>query len=162
VAPPVARVRQPTAREIFMTATQPVTPHLVVNDASAAIEFYKSALGAAEITRLPAGDGRLMHAELNLAGMRIFLNDDFPEHRCNHATDAVFPPKTIGGTSVTMHLEVADCDAAVQRAADAGATVTMPPWDAFWGMRYARVLDPFGHSWSFAHPLPAANQSATN
>jgi len=46
-------------------------------------------------------------------------------------------------------------DAAVKRAAEAGATVTMPPWDAFWGARYARILDPFGHSWSFAHPLPA-------
>jgi PhnB protein len=138
-----------------MTALQPVTPHLVVNDAVAAIEFYKQALGAAEVTRLPANDGRrLMHAELNLRGMRLFLNDDFPEHRCNYVADAVFPPKTIGGTAVTMHLEVDDCDAAVQQAEAAGATVTMAPWDAFWGMRYARILDPFGHSWAFAHPLP--------
>jgi len=140
-----------------MTKLQPVTPHLVVTGASAAIAFYKQALGAAEIARLPAQDGqRLMHAELNLGGMRIFLNDDFPEHRDHCPNDAVFPPKSIGGTSVTLHLEVENCDEAVARATAAGATVTMPPWDAFWGMRYARILDPFGHSWSFAHPLPAA------
>src|ERR1700694_1262361 len=54
-----------------------------------------------------------------------------------------------------MHLEVENCDAAVQRAADAGATVTMAPWDALWGARYGRIIDPFGHSWRFAHPPPA-------
>ena len=135
---------------------QAVTPHLVVNDGDAAVAFYKKALGATEAHRMTAKDGkRLMHAELRLNGMRFFLNDDFPEHRCTYAADAVFPPSVIEGTSVTMHLEVEDCDAAVKRAADAGATVTMPPWDAFWGMRYGRVIDPFGHSWSFAHPLAA-------
>ncbi len=135
---------------------QAVTPHLVVDDGSAAIEFYKQALGATEAFRMTAQDGRrLMHAELHLHGTRFFLNDDFPEHRCTYGADAVFPPHTIKGTSVTMHLEVENCDAAVKRAADAGATVTMPACDAFWGARYARVLDPFGHSWSFAHPLPA-------
>jgi len=135
---------------------QAVTPHLVVNDANAAIEFYKKALGATEALRMPAQDGkRLMHAELHLNGSRFFLNDDFPEHRNTYGADAVFPPDRIKGTSVTMHLEVENCDAAVKRAAEAGATVTMPPWDAFWGARYARITDPFGHSWSFAHALPA-------
>jgi len=135
---------------------QAVTPHLVVNDANAAIEFYKKALGATEVLRMPAQDGkRLMHAELHLNGSRFFLNDDFPEHRNTYGADAVFPPDRIKGTSVTMHLEVENCDAAVKRAAEAGATVTMPPWDAFWGARYARIVDPFGHSWSFAHALPA-------
>lgn len=135
---------------------QAVTPHLVVNNANAAIEFYRKALGATEALRMPAQDGkRLMHAEIHLNGARIFLMDDFPEHRCTHGADAVFPPDQIKGTAVTMHLEVENCDAAVQRAADAGATVTMPPWDAFWGARYARIMDPFGHSWSFAHALPA-------
>ena len=135
---------------------QAVTPHLVVSDGDAAVAFYKKALGATEATRMTAKDGkRLMHAELHLGGMRFFLNDDFPEHRACYAADAVFPPDVIHGTSVTMHLEVEDCDVAVKRAADAGATVTMTPWDAFWVMRYGRVIDPFGHSWSFAHPLPA-------
>ncbi len=107
---------------------QAVTPHLVVNDANAAIEFYKKALGASEVMRMPAQDGkRLMHSEIHVGGGRIFVMDDFPEHRSAHGmVDAVFPPDQIKGTSVTMHLEVENCDAAVKRAADAGATVTMP------------------------------------
>ena len=135
---------------------QIVTPHLVVNDANAAIEFYKKALGAIEALRMPAQDGkRVMHSEIHINGARIFVMDDFPEHRCPHGmVDAVFPPDQIKGTSVTMHLEVENCDAAVKRAAEAGATVTMAPWDAFWGARYARIIDPYGHSWSFAHALP--------
>jgi PhnB protein len=124
---------------------QVVTPHLVVNDANAALEFYKKALGATEVMRMPAQDGkRLMHSEIQVRGARIFVMDDFPEHRCAQGmVDAVFPPD-----------QVENCDAAVKRAADAGATVTMAPWDSFWGARYARIMDPFGHSWSFAHPLP--------
>jgi PhnB protein len=110
-----------------------------------------------EIGTLDIASGkRLLHAEINFNGARIFLVDDFPEHRGGqHGVDAVFPPNRIGGTSVTMHLEVDNCDAAVERAADAGAIVTLAPWDSFWGARYARIKDPFGHSWSFAHPLPA-------
>jgi PhnB protein len=107
---------------------QIVTPHLVVNDANAAIEFYKRALGATEAMRMPAQDGkRLMHSEIRVGGARIFVMDDFPEHRCSQMVDAVFPPDQIKGTSVTMHLEVENRDAAVKRAADAGATVTMAP-----------------------------------
>jgi PhnB protein len=146
-------------QELEMTEpVQIVTPHLVVNDASAAIEFYKKALGATEAVRMTAQDGkRLMHAELRVNGARFFLNDDFPEHRCPQGmVDAVFPPDQIKGTAVTMHLEVENCDAAVKRAADAGATITMAPWDAFWGARYGRIIDPFGHSWSFAHALAPA------
>ena len=139
-----------------MSNTQVVTPHLVVKDANAAIDFYKKALGATETMRMPAQDGkRLMHAEIQLNGARVFLMDDFPEHRGpGDHVDAVFPPDQMKGTSVTMHLEVENCDTAVKRARDAGATVTMEPWDSFWGARYARIIDPFGHSWSFAHALP--------
>ncbi len=147
-----------------MTApVQIVTPHLVVSDANAAIEFYKKALGVTEAVRMPAEDGkRLMHAELNFNGARIFLMDDFPEHRGSHGVDAVFPPDQIKATSVTMHLEVENCDAAVKRAEEAGATVTLAPWDSFWGARYARIMDPFGHSWSFAHTLPAKVTATTS
>jgi PhnB protein len=141
-----------------MTALQPVTPHLVVRDANAAIEFYKQALGATEAVRMPTEDGkRLMHAELHVLGMRIFLNDYFPEYRTHHGDEAVMPPNELHGTAVTMHLEVENCDAAVARAKAAGAIVTLEPWDAFWGARYGRIIDPFGHSWSFAHTLPAAS-----
>jgi len=71
-----------------------------------------------------------------------FVMDDFPEHRGSHGVDACFR-RPDQGTSVTMHLEVEDCDAAVKRAGDAGAIVTMAPWDSFWGARYARIMDPF-------------------
>ena len=137
-------------------AQQGIIPHLVVEDAAAAIEFYKNALGATENFRMPAEDGkRLMHAELAINGAKLFVRDDFPEHRKHYAEDKQRPPKELGGTSVTLHLDVANCDEATKRAADAGATVLMQPWDAFWGARYAMIRDPFGHNWSFAHPLPA-------
>ncbi|MGF1611660.1 MAG: VOC family protein [Kiloniellales bacterium] len=137
--------------------TQGVIPHLVVEDAAAALEFYKQALGARETMRVPAEDGkRLLHAELQVNGARIYLRDDFPDFREQCGANHVQPPKQMGGTSVTLHLDVEDCDAAVKRAETAGATVTMPPEDAFWGARYAQVVDPYGHAWSFAHPLPGA------
>ena len=131
-----------------------VVPHLIVNDATAALEFYKKALGATETLRTPAGDGkRLLHAEMEVNGAKIFMCDAFPEH-CESDTGHGAPPKTLGGTTVMLHLAVPNCDDAVKRAVAAGATVTMEPWDAFWGARYAQVRDPFGHAWSFAHLLP--------
>ena len=134
----------------------PLIPHLCVAGAVDAIEFYKKALGATEVMRMPAEDGkRLMHAQLTINGGTVFLMDDFPEHRGQHGGIKVFSAKELGGTPVVLHLEVKNCDESVKRAADAGATVTMPPWDAFWGARYAQVADPFGHAWSFAHALPA-------
>jgi PhnB protein len=137
---------------------QGIVPHLVVNDAAAAIEFYKNALGATETARMPAQDGkRLMHSQIEVNGAKLFLRDDFPEFRGgNEPCAAVLPPKTLNGTTVVMHLEVADCDAAVARAEAAGAKVILAPTDAFWGARYAQIADPFGHVWSFAHPLGAS------
>jgi PhnB protein len=141
-----------------MTAPQHqgVIPHLIVEGGSEAIDFYKKALGATETMRLPAEDGkRLMHAELLVNGARVFLMDDFVEHRQECGGGKMISPKSAGSTGTVIHLDVPDCDAAVKRAADAGATVAMPPWDAFWGDRYGQVLDPYGHAWSFAHRLPA-------
>src|SRR3546814_17943204 len=84
-----------------------------------------------------------MHAEITVNGGRIFVRDDFPEFSEGRSST----PARLGGTPVTLHLEVADCDEAVKRAAAAGAKVTMPPTDAFWGARYAQIIDPFGHAW---------------
>lgn len=139
------------------SALQPVTAHLSVLGAADAIEFYKEALGATELFRAPAEDGkRLMHAEISVNGMKIYLMDHFPEHgTCGGGSVRLAPPQELNGTSFVLHLEVPNCDEAVKRAADAGATITMEPWDSFWGARYAQVVDPFGHVWSFAHPLPA-------
>lgn len=128
-----------------------VIPHIVVDDANAALEFYKKALGAEEVMRVPADDGkRLLHAEIRLGDAPVYVRDAFDEH-CAHGKDST--PKALGGTPVTLHLRVANCDAAVARAKKAGATVVMPPEDAFWGDRFAMVADPYGHAWSFAHAL---------
>ncbi|PKQ07636.1 MAG: glyoxalase [Alphaproteobacteria bacterium HGW-Alphaproteobacteria-11] len=128
-----------------------LAPHLVIDGAAAALDFYKKALGATELVRVPSEDGkRLLHAHMEVNGAAVFLCDDFPEH----PGEGAIAPKRLGGTSAMIHLQVKNCDAAVKRAADAGAKVIAEPWDAFWGDRYAQIMDPFGHVWSFAHPLP--------
>lgn len=127
-----------------------VVPHLVVKGASDAIAFYKKAFGVEEVRRMPAEDGkRLMHAEVKIGDASVFLCDDFPEYCGGKERN----PKALGGTTVTLHQYVPDVDAAIKRAADAGATVTMPATDMFWGDRYGQVLDPYGHNWSFGAPV---------
>jgi PhnB protein len=124
-----------------------LVPHLVVDGASKAMEFYAKAFGAEEICRMPAPDGkRLMHAEMKLGDQVVFLCDDFPEY-CGGKSRT---PSALGGSTVTIHRYTDDCDAAIAKAQKAGATVTMPPEDMFWGDRYGSVTDPFGHTWSFA------------
>lgn len=132
----------------------PLVPHLVVDGANAAIEFYKKALGATETMRMPAEDGkRLMHAQILVNGATVYLMDCFPEY-CEHGDGKTLAPNVLGGSTFMVHLEVPNCDEAFKRAVDAGASVILAPWDAFWGARYAQVRDPFGHGWSFAHPQP--------
>lgn len=122
-------------------------PHLVCDPCPEAIEFYKKALGAEEVSRIPAPDGkRIMHAQIRIGKSVVFLVDEFPEYCGNKKSS----PNALGGTPVSLHLYVENCDAAVKRAQDAGAKVEMPPMDMFWGDRYAVVVDPFGHKWSFA------------
>lgn len=122
-------------------------PHLVVSPCAEAIEFYKRAFGAEEVHRLTAPDGRrLSHAAIRIDGSCVFLADDFPEY-CGGASRL---PAALNGTPISLHRYVTDCDAAIQRAADAGATVMMPASDCFWGDRYGVIVDPYGHQWSFA------------
>ena len=122
-------------------------PHLVCDPCSEAIEFYKKAFGAEEMSRMPAPDGRrIMHAAIRIGSSLVFLVDDFPEF-CGGKSSS---PKVLQGTPVTIHRYVEDCYAAIQRAQDAGATVSMPAQDMFWGDRYGVVTDPFGHNWSLA------------
>lgn len=122
-------------------------PHLVCDPCADAIEFYKKAFGAEEACRLPAPDGeRIMHAEIRIAGTPVFLASDFPEF----CEGKAHTPHALGGTPVTIHRYVEDCDAAIQRAEAAGASVKMPAQDMFWGDRYGVITDPFGHSWSLA------------
>ena len=134
-----------------MAETKGLVPHLVVKGAAAAIEFYKAAFGAVEVRRMPemGGGPRLMHAELTIGDSTLMLCDDFPEY-CGGGSRAPSGP-----SPVTLHLCVPDCDATIAQATTAGATVTMPADDMFWGDRYGKLTDPFGHEWSFSTPLSA-------
>lgn len=122
-----------------------IIAHLVVDGCAEAIEFYKKAFGAVEITRMPAPDGRLMHAAIKIGSQNVYLADDFPEYCGGQARH----PKALGASPITLTRYVKDCDAAMDRAAKAGATVTMPAADMFWGDRYGVINDPFGHTWAF-------------
>lgn len=126
-----------------------LSPHLVVDDAPAAIDFYVKAFGAEEIGRVPRPDGKLIHAAVLINGAMVMLNDDFPEMSGGRS----MTPPALGGTPVTIHLTVTDVDAKFQQAIDAGATVVMPLEDQFWGDRYGMVRDPFGHQWSLGQPV---------
>jgi PhnB protein len=122
-------------------------PHLVCSPCTDAIAFYKKAFGAEEVSRAPAPDGsRIMHASMRIGKSFIFLVDDFPEFCGGKSSTAT----ALNGTPVSLHHYVENCDAAIKRAVDAGATVKMPAMDMFWGDRYGVVTDPFGHQWSFA------------
>lgn len=123
-----------------------LSPHLVTAGAAEAIEFYKRAFGAEEMIRLPGPDGKLMHAAIRINGSMVMLMDE-------NVDCGMVGPKTLKGTPVTIHLMVDDVDAFVARAVEAGATVTIPVADMFWGDRYGRIEDPFGHHWSIATHL---------
>src|SRR5687767_5640750 len=136
-----------TMTKSIPAGSEGLIPHLVCDPCADAIEFYKRAFGAVEVYRMPAPGGeRIMHASIQIDGRLVFLADDFPEY-CGGKPSS---PRALGGTPVTIHRYVEDCDAAIQRAEKAGATVKMPAEDMFWGDRYGVITDPFGHVWSFA------------
>jgi PhnB protein len=123
--------------------TQSVTPHLVCAGAVEAIEFYKKAFNAVEEVKLLAPNGQLIHAALRIGNSTVMLAEECPEW-------GSFGPKTLKGSPVCIHLMVPDVDATAAQAVSAGATITMPVADAFWGDRYGQLVDPFGHRWSVA------------
>jgi PhnB protein len=118
-----------------------ITPYLSVNGAAAAIDFYKRAFGAQELFRMPAPEGKIGHAELQIGDSRFMLADEYPELNFRG-------PKAFGGTPVMMHVYVEDVDATFAQAVAAGAEVTRPLRNEFYGDRTASLKDPFGHSWS--------------
>jgi uncharacterized glyoxalase superfamily protein PhnB len=121
-----------------------MTPYLTVRNAEAAISFYQQAFGAAEKLRLVVPDGKaIVHAELQIGDALLYLSEEFPE-MCNKS------PQTLNGSPVTLHLQVDNADAWFDRAVHAGATVIMPLENMFWGDRYGRLSDPFGHQWAIA------------
>jgi PhnB protein len=120
-----------------------VTPYLAVEDAQEAIDFYGRALGATERSRMPGPENTIAHAELEIGDSLVMLSDPFPQASTK-------TPKELGGTSVNIFLYVDNVDDFVQKALDAGATLTAPVEDQFWGDRFGVVTDPFGHTWSVA------------
>jgi PhnB protein len=126
------------------TTPHRVIPEIFVHDGPGALEFYKRAFGAVELARMMTADARkVINAELEILGHPLFLCDEFEASqggtcRC---------PRSLGGTGVRIILQVEDADAVVAKAAAAGATVMMPVADMFWGARYGKLLDPYGHEW---------------
>lgn len=127
---------------------QSITAHLVIKGAAEAIDFYKRAFGAEELYRMPfpGPDGQMKvgHAELRIGDSKLYLADESPEHGCLGPS---------GSSPVTIHLCVTDADATFARAVEAGAKAVMPPADMFWGDRYGKLTDPFGHDWSISEHL---------
>ncbi len=120
-----------------------VTPYLTVDDAAAALAFYANAFGAEERLRLHMPDGRVAHAEFKIGASNFMISDEYPHPNS-------IAPKTLGGSTVKLHLYVPDVDAGFSRAIAAGAVAGMPPTDQFWGDRMGELTDPFGHHWLLA------------
>ncbi|HEY6725771.1 MAG TPA: VOC family protein [Polyangiaceae bacterium] len=121
-------------------------PYLRVKNAGKAIEFYTRAFGVTEKYRLTEPSGRIGHCELDFGGTLVMLSEEYPEL-------GFVGPQTIGGTSMSIHLHVDDCDAAIRRAVAEGAQVIREPSDAFYGERSGTVRDPFGHEWMIGHSI---------
>lgn len=134
-----------------------IEAHLTVRGGNDAIDFYKRAFDAVEDFKQLADDGeRVLHATLSLFGGQVMLCDEFPEYSVDTES-----PQSRGGASVTMHVNLhrpEEVDRAVEKAAGEGAEITMPVEDTFWGMRYGRLRDPFGHVWSIGAPLPTKEE----
>lgn len=140
------------AKKAIPDGMHSLTPHLVCDGAAKAIDFYKTAFNAVEVARLPGPNGKLMHGAVRIGDSTLMLVDAFPEW-------GSVDPKALKGSPVTVHLYVEDADATIAQAVAAGATVTMPAADMFWGDRYGQVVDPFGHRWSVAtHKLDMTPQ----
>ncbi len=115
-------------------------PYLTIQDTARAIDFYKQAFGAVELMRMPRPDGKIMHAEIRIGEAPIMMGEEAVEW-------GALSPTTIGNTPTTIVLYVPDVDAAIARAVEAGATLTMPVANQFWGDRSGGLSDPFGHKW---------------
>lgn len=118
-----------------------ITPYLTVDNAKDAIDFYKRAFDAKQTVRMDSPDGKISHAELKIGDSMLMISD---------AMRGARSPRSLGGTPVNIFLYVDDVDTVFNRATHAGAKVDMPVDDMFWGDRYGKLTDPFGHSWSIA------------
>ncbi len=130
-----------TAAKPIPDGFRTITPHLVVLGAAEAIAFYKKAFGAEEVETMAGPDGKLMHAEIKIGDSMVMLADEMP------GMEYFMAPPSLKGTTIGVCLYVEDADAVFQQAVEAGAKVAMPMMDAFWGDRYGKITDPFGHVW---------------
>ena len=119
------------------------TPYLIVNDGSRAIEFYKKAFNAKETVRMDGPAGKIGHAELKIGDSMIMLSDEMPGGSGKS-------PKSLGGSSASVFLYVEDVDSTYKQAVAAGAKSEMQPQNQFWGDRFGKLEDPFGHLWAIA------------
>jgi PhnB protein len=126
--------------------THTITPHIVVQDAARAAEWYAQVFGASERGRLAVPDGRLMQVELWFGDSAVMLADEFPEV-------GVISPLSVGGTATVLHFKADDATTTWERAVAAGAEVRQPLQEAFWGELYGQITDPFGHRWGIAQHL---------
>lgn len=120
-----------------------ITPYLIIDGASEAIEFYRKVLGATEIMRMPAPGGKIAHAEIQIGDSRVMLADE-------HLEMGARGPRTVGGTSVMIHVYLENVDEVAERAEEAGAKMVRPLQDQFYGDRSGMFVDPFGHGWAIA------------
>jgi len=127
--------------------TREFVPYLSVTDAKQAVSFYSRVFDAEPLMSLNMPDGRVMHCEFRFGDVRFFLSEELPEHGGTPS------PASAGATTVAIHLYVDDCDAMLAQMKSCGATVLMEPEDMFWGERFARVRDPFGHEWGITTHL---------
>jgi PhnB protein len=146
----VSARRKPAPRKAAAKKVSPVpagfrtlTPYLICRNTAGAIEFYKKVFGAREISRMPMSNGGIAHAEIQIGDSRLMLGDEMPAMGAS-------APETVGGSPVQVFLYTPNVDKVFERAVAAGATGDMPPQDMFWGDRYAKLTDPFGHKWSMA------------
>lgn len=119
------------------------TPYLTLQNASEAIDFYKRAFGAKELCRMLGPDGKIMHAEITIGDSHIMLTDE-------SSASETKSPQTLKGTASALFLYVDDVDAAFKQALKAGAKQAQPLQDMFWGDRFGKLTDPFGHRWMLA------------
>lgn len=120
-----------------------LTPYLVANDASRAIEFYTQAFGAKELVRMGGPGGKIGHAELKIGDSMLMISDEMPGSGSRS-------PQSLGGSPVSIFMYVENVDSVFNKAVQAGAKADMPPQDMFWGDRFGKLTDPFGHSWALA------------
>ena len=134
-------------------------PHVIVSDGLAALEFYKKVFGAEEGHNMMSSDGKkLMHGEILLDGHKLFVSDWFAPSDGG----TLESPENLGGTCVRITLEVDNADAVVERAVAQGSSVLMPVADMFWGARYGKIRDPFGHEWGINQQLKKQSEEETN